>query len=490
MSLRSLASAASSAIVAVLPLISHAQSDQSAFTLTGIGIATTMATDYHAVGINPANLGRPQRYEGKRITFGLVEPGFSFYSGALHSGDFRERVLGSDYRFTPAERDEAAMRFANENSHFQLDATVFGFAYQHEKIGGFGFRISDQLRWDSRFSPRLSQLLFEGHRSDYFDLLVLATGDTVNNYSGMSIDSLQMVVRGVASEPQYFGRLANGSHLHASWIRSYAFSYGRSIVHSEGLDLHIGIGLRYLQGFAIADVRARNNNLTAFSALSRDFGVTYTNNGVEDQQGRSFAGIATPRPVGTGFGYDFGVSATLKERWHIAASVVNLGSMRWSGEVHRANDAALVDLTSAGLDSYNFVEGLGEVVTESSLLEWSSGAQQTTALPATARFGTSYRINKTFELGVDAVWPLDDNPGSMSAPMYALGSDIAPAKWVRFGLGVMTGGGYPVRIPVGITFVAGNGTWEAGVASRDAITYLADRSPVVSLAMGFLRFRI
>jgi hypothetical protein len=55
--------------------------------------------------------------------------------------------------------------------------------------------------------------------------------------------------------------------------------------------------------------------------------------------------------------------------------------------------------------------------------------------------------------------------------------------------GLVTGGDYDTKIPVGVTFIAGNGTYEAGIASRDAVTFFADRKPTVSLSMGFLRFR-
>ena len=45
----------------------NAQFEGSSFTSTGRGGATTFATDYQAVGINPANLGWEYKFDGKKV---------------------------------------------------------------------------------------------------------------------------------------------------------------------------------------------------------------------------------------------------------------------------------------------------------------------------------------------------------------------------------------------------------------------------------------
>ena len=70
------------------------QAENSSFTLTGRGgAATAFAKDYQAIGINPANLGFLTEYEGKRVTIGLVEGGFSFYTSALNSNQLSSSLL-------------------------------------------------------------------------------------------------------------------------------------------------------------------------------------------------------------------------------------------------------------------------------------------------------------------------------------------------------------------------------------------------------------
>ncbi len=55
--------------------------------------------------------------------------------------------------------------------------------------------------------------------------------------------------------------------------------------------------------------------------------------------------------------------------------------------------------------------------------------------------------------------------------------------------GVTGGGGYDLQMPVGINFAIRGGSYEFGVASRDAVTFFKDNAPTLSMAMGFARVR-
>jgi len=54
---------------------------------------------------------------------------------------------------------------------------------------------------------------------------------------------------------------------------------------------------------------------------------------------------------------------------------------------------------------------------------------------------------------------------------------------------VLTGGVYDFSIPVGVTIITKNGGFEAGIASRDAVTFFTQNGPTLSLSTGFMRFR-
>jgi hypothetical protein len=84
---------------------------------------------------------------------------------------------------------------------------------------------------------------------------------------------------------------------------------------------------------------------------------------------------------------------------------------------------------------------------------------------------------------------MNDEPGSFQKPIIGFGGDIKPAKWVKLQAGFVTGGNYDFQIPVGVVFTTKGGSYETGIASRDAITFFTKNGPVLSLAIGFMRFR-
>ena len=100
------------------------------------------------------------------------------------------------------------------------------------------------------------------------------------------------------------------------------------------------------------------------------------------------------------------------------------------------------------------------------------------------------KIGKILELGTDIIVPMNDEAANFNKAMIGFGGDFKPIKWLRLQAGFMSGGNYDFQIPVGITFIAKKGTYEAGFASRDAITFFSQNGPTLSLSMGFIRWRI
>ncbi|MBL0045197.1 MAG: hypothetical protein IPP33_12640 [Flavobacteriales bacterium] len=176
---------------------SSAQTEMSAFSSTGHAAATTFVTDYQAIGINPANLGWKWRFENKHIAIGLLEGTYSIYSDALTRDDMRHRMINVDLDFTEAEKQAAGRAFADAGVTLNADVMLMGACYASEKLGGFAFQVRDRAQWNSKFGPGMAELMFEGYRSNYFDLLVLVTGDTMPNYSSLPPDSLALMRSGL-----------------------------------------------------------------------------------------------------------------------------------------------------------------------------------------------------------------------------------------------------------------------------------------------------
>ncbi|HEY0977831.1 MAG TPA: DUF5723 family protein [Flavobacteriales bacterium] len=467
----------------------RAQTELSVFSSTGRAAATTFVTDYQSLGINPANLGWAWRHEGKKFSFGLLEGTYSIYSDALTRDEMRNRMMDGNFRFTQAEKEKAGRDFANAGIIANVDLMLLGFSYYHERLGGFGFQVRDRVMCSTRFGPRMSQIAFEGYGSDYFDLLVLITGDTVSNYPNMSPDSLALVTLGLATDPQLLGSVMNDSHISSTWYREYNVSYGHYLVRNDDFELDAGVGLKYLVGIGIIDINVKNKEIQGFSALSEDLGIDQETLERDSDAKVNARNLSFPRAAGTGIGVDLGFSAILRKEWRFGAALTNLGSIKWTGNTYTVADGSFAELATAGLMNYNLLDGLDIFVSDDSLMRWEAGASRRVPLASTVRLGAGKLLGKKAEVGVDAVIPLNSEPGSLENPLVGLGGDYRPLRWLQLSAGLMVGGGYDTKLPVGVTFIAGNGTYEAGIASRDVITYFSEKDPTVSLSLGFLRFR-
>ena len=477
------------------------QHEFSSFTATGRGGATSFVTDYQAVGINPANLGWASKYEDKKFTMGLSEFSYSVHSEVLTKQELRDAFSATISRdslsaFTYDEKLKAAQEFANSGMALDMDLGSFGFAYNDEKLGGIAFRINDQFNLYSRFNETTSEILFLGKLAPYFDSLVYVDPTSLDtsqiaNYENISQDSMQHVVSGFTNSPNPISEIINGTHISFSWMREYNLSYGRQIFEIEDkLNIYGGIGLKYMQGFGYVDIKSEDNVLSAFSSISPIFPIDY---GGADSLNPSAVvqpeGSFMPKPVGSGFGVDLGLSFMIADKVKIGLAYTNIGSMTWNGNVYSINDTSIYDTESAGLQNYSVFQQLGDVTGDEGLFEWQGIEEKKVSLPSTFRLGASFKVKEKAELGVDVIVPTNEGVGNIQKAVIGLGGDLYPLPWLRLSAGFLTGGNYDSQIPVGITFVSGDGSWEAGFASRDAITFFSQNGPTLSLSMGFMRFR-
>jgi hypothetical protein len=466
-----------------------AQTDLSVFSTTGRAAATTFVTDYQAIGINPANLGWAGRWPKKKLSIGLAEASFSAYSEALKREDLHASVLGRFNDLNQEQKTAAAKDFANAGVTVNVDIMSFGAAFRTDAFGGLGFQVRDRAQWNSVFGPLASDLLFMGSSSSYFDQLVLSSGDTIPNAIGLSQATVDQIVEGIRNgEPLTLSTLFKGTHVSFTWYREYDLSYGRSIIHNDALEFYAGVGLKYLSGIGILDLSTdASGTYTAFSALSPFFDVDYGKATLSTNA--TARNSFLPRAVGHGFGLELGLSAIIAQKWKVGASVTNIGSIKWEGNVYSANDAFVTSLISDGLDSYDVLDGIDDIVSENNTDSWQSEGSRSVALPTNVRLGAGLVLGDLAEVGADVVLPMNDEPGNYNKAVLGIGGDLRPVKWLQLSAGVVTGGDYDTKLPVGITFDVGQGTWEFGVASRDAITYFTENNPTVSLCVGFLRFR-
>ncbi len=475
------------------PLLAVAQIERSAFTASGRGVATTFVHDYQAIGINPANLAWTDQHK-RRVTFGLAEGGVSLYSEALGRKEFRERILGFDQEMTMAEKVEFSREFANTELSMDVDMQLLGLAlnFNDRKWGALALNIRDRIHVNSVISSAATDILFLGWNANYFDHLQLDSenGPIIENTENLSPDVLARVVRGISSSSRLASTIFGGSHIKSLWYREFGLSYGREVISGNNWMIGAGVGLKYVQGIAFLDIEVTDSDYTAIGAFSPSFGIDYGD--AEDNNPSKVRpnNKSLPSAVGSGFGLDFGLNFQYQEKLRIGVAVNNIGSVIWDGNVYQAEDEFIIDIENDGMNSLNVIAEAAHFAGSKGVFKQQGVASETIALPTNFRGGASYAFTERLHVGVDFLFSLNDAPGSFRKPVYGIGGDYSLLKWLRLSAGYMGGGNYNHRIPAGITFVVANGTWEAGVAARDLLTFVRRDQAVLSAAAGFLRFRV
>jgi hypothetical protein len=471
------------------------QTEGSAFTLTGMGVATPFATDYQALGINPANLDLKKQYE-RRTTFGFMETGLSLYSEVLSKSDIRKNLYRENMRdLSISEKKDLAIEFANSRNAFDIDVTTFGVAVQTNKAGTFSFSTKERVDYYSKLGQQVADLMWLGYSSDYFDSLVVAnangTLDTIPNMADIDPEVLQRVVKGFTAlqNAQTLSQLIKGTEFRFSWIQEYNLGWGKRLIGKENFELHGGVGLKLIVGRGMTEILANGGETTVFGALSPVFGIDYS----DISQGNPSAipeDASKLKPVGMGFGFDLGATAVVREKFILSAAVTDIGSVNWSGNVYTLKDIDLLEFQNGGMDNVDFVEQIEKLNGSDGILEWQGTSSRTTKLPSTMRAGFGFNNHKNIRAGVDIIAPLSDELGSLDKAVIAFGGEFSPIKHIHLQAGIVQGGNYGTKIPVGIYFTLGKGAYEFGVSSRDFVTFFRDNDPTLSMAFGFLRFRV
>ena len=299
-----------------------------------------------------------------------------------------------------------------------------------------------------------------------------------------------MVAQGYSNAPQLLSKVLNGSEIKMTWTREYNFSYGKKIFGDSIFALFGGVGIKYVQGLALIDVQASNNQLSGYSSISPAFNINYGAAAAQANQISQSGGL--PKSVGSGYGFDFGVNAIIKNKLKIGFAINNVGSILWKGNAYKLRDTFLIKTTNVGLQNYNLISQLSNMFSAGAggLISLQGQKNITTQLPGMMRAGASLVLGKKGEIGVDFVVPLNSStPGSFQNPVISIGGDFKPLSWLKLQAGFVSGGNYGNQVPLGIIFIAKGGVYEAGVASRDVVTFFTEHGPNLSLTMGFMRMR-
>lgn len=383
---------------------------------------------------------------------------------------------------------EAAGDYAETGIAINADYNWFGASFYNEKFGGIAFSARTSYNFFAQLNEQTADIVFRGRLASYFDSLTIAINadtSTIANSGNLSQDTLNAVIMGSASNPQTLSQLTDGTKINFSWNREFNLGYGRKIFGDSLFSLYGGVGGRIIQSIGMFDVESSDGELRAQSSLSPLFQVDYN-----DPNALSGNSGLLPQVTGNGFGVDLSVSALLLKKIRVAAAVNNIGSVTYTKNVYSVRDTLVTSVTMPGLEDYDATSSMQQLVQDGSIMSLIGEEEIVVQNPATFRMGGSIELGKFINVGVDVIAPFNaDNPGSLQNAVVAVGGDFKPVEWLHISAGYFGGGIYAHNIPVGINFVLGGGTYEFGIASRDALSFFLRDGNSISMAFGFARFR-
>lgn len=443
-----------------------AQVEESSFGATGRGgTATSFVTDYQAIGINPANLGFDTDFH---IALGIGEFGYGFYSEALAKKDVRNILFNNEDTIGTAEQELLAREFLNEGFNVNIDVMPVGLSFEIPKFGTIGLSIKANVAYRTKFAGEAANIIFEGYNyAEYFDTIIFEDG----------------TLSGVAYEPLSLSELFKDTEISLSVNSEFNLAYGRKILgDDETFALYGGAGIKYILGFAYLDISSVDGNLTGISALGLDIldvntlntPFPITSSGAE--------------PVGSGVGFDLGISAKAGKILTLGLAITDIGKMTYDANVLVINDFVMDTVSFSGVNTTDPLELVSQIFEDENLIQYTPESQFDVSLPTKVRLGGSLEVSDIFNIGVDAVFPVNSVAGSLETPVLGLGGEITVFKVLKLSAGLSTGGGYYYNIPAGVGLDLK--FWEIGVATRDVMTWFGEASPTVSFAAGFLRFKI
>lgn len=472
------------------------QGEFSSFTITGHGLGTVFATDYQCLGINPANTAVKYNDKSKRFAIGLGEGAFSLHSGVLTKKELVQNVLQSGFSsINRNQQFQYAQQFAQQANALDMDVMWIGASVNLGKLGAVGFSVRDRMDMYSKMGPQVAELIWLGNTASLFSDLIIETAngnyDTIPNSPNINTDTLAMVVQGISSlSNSSVNSILQGTKINFSWIREFNFNYARPIVETDNWSLYGGVGVKLLRGQAMMSVVSENNTTQAFAAFSPMFEVQVDS--LSNPTSMTFSPkLSKMDPVGKGMAVDLGVTLKIKDIFFASAAITDIGGMNWNTNVYQFSNDTLSSLAYNGMQDVNLVNNLSQLSLGSDLVKWNGVSSFHTKMPATMRAGAAIQIADAVKLGIDAVAPLNREVSNLQKGMISMGAEVKLPFNFRISGGVVKGGNYDTpRITAGLTKSSVNGTYEWGIASRDIITYFSQNEPTVSMAVGFLRFKI
>lgn len=313
--------------------------------------------------------------------------------------------------------------------NFDFELKWFSINYSSPKFGALNFTISDKagLNTDaySRDEEMPANFNIIYHSPTKYDL----TNININQN-----EAIAWWIRkyNIGYAKQFDFKTSSG-------IRSISFGvsgglvngFGNVITYNSTLNLNSYGVVRQPSGYNHVDSITGKQNFYSEAALT-DFFTDY-------QDGAKSHFTFFPKPAGTGYSLDFGMSMQIGSQWRISASVTDLGKITWNYNTNvnkDTNSFAYYNFNLVKTDpTYNrFVNDLDGIDTR--LLNVS----YTTDMPTKYRAGVMFQPRENLILEFNWLKGMNNLPGNSDQNIYSLGTEFYPSKFVPFRTGFTFGG--------------------------------------------------
>ncbi|MEX2398100.1 MAG: DUF5723 family protein, partial [Balneolales bacterium] len=333
--------------------------------------------NHAALGINPAELGRPDQFMS---SFGILQTGINFYSNQLSLGQLFDITL-TDNEISEVLLDEltSGRRDGNFKYNANMEASWLAVSLASPKLGGLAVTVRDRVSSTSSMS------------NDMLGLMLLGQNSTVYQRSTHPLDLL------------YTG---DGTTMNYSHLREAHLGYGRKVFESKLFNLYLGGSVKRLWGIGYFQSSIREGFIGGASAFSQFYNINYGSLKNPDQQFRR----KLMNSSGSGYSYDIGGSLSLAAPIWLGWSIVDMGKVTWTDQVI-ASETSYLDfietLNEDGLiGSSGFKDEVGNVY---DAFDFRESDEFETYLNTAMRLNGSAKLIGGLSISSEMILPLHDN---------------------------------------------------------------------------------
>jgi len=402
----------------------YAGGDKYSPRITSMGRSFTASSrGLDAVGMNPANLALNDR--DATVTINVVPLGLTVGSDMLNLEIYNKFFTGEDQLNPVTGKMERVGKDLSEQD-------------KQEILGLFPGGIAR-----TQFTTELSPIGLSVQAGDFGFALVPSVQVVVNQ--DLPKGYLEFLLNGFAPEGSTYD--LSGTAINASAVAEVNFSAAYMLPFStpDIDEVTIGVGAKYLMGLGYVITDKYNSSISNTPLIiTQDPGknLTNLNANFDFLQFTAIPDPDSPEPVGTGMGFDVGVSAFLFNSVRFGASVTDIGSITWDKQ------------TKAVIGSANLtVDNIAEKAAQESLKTAFKGRTIDTTgftydLPTAMHVGVAVQLDDIIDalpfrwmVAADLHLGFNEVAGNTKLAQYSLGMELDPlAGWLPLRTGILVGG--------------------------------------------------